>query len=113
MAISWQRKKRVAGSRYAVMVAIRYKCRWWVAEGSGDEKSVRTLADSKLGLIFIGDRPPWNSIGVPPCLIFCTKAENNIDLLMIKRLANKAQSKDPTQLGVLTYPLPSSNQPYP
>ncbi|RRT42954.1 hypothetical protein B296_00054030 [Ensete ventricosum] len=28
--------------------------------------SVRTLTDSKLGVIFIGDRPPWNSIGVPP-----------------------------------------------
>ncbi|RRT79989.1 hypothetical protein GW17_00038789 [Ensete ventricosum] len=28
--------------------------------------SVRTLADSKLRVISIGDRPPWNSIGVPP-----------------------------------------------
>ncbi|RRT75981.1 hypothetical protein B296_00007411 [Ensete ventricosum] len=28
--------------------------------------SVRTLADSKLGVISIGDRPSWNSIGVPP-----------------------------------------------
>ncbi|RWV87973.1 hypothetical protein BHE74_00042418, partial [Ensete ventricosum] len=27
---------------------------------------VRTLADSKLGVISIGDQPPWNSIGVPP-----------------------------------------------
>ncbi|RWV83392.1 hypothetical protein GW17_00055008, partial [Ensete ventricosum] len=25
---------------------------------------VRTLADSKLGVINIGDQPPWNSIGV-------------------------------------------------
>ncbi|RZS12338.1 hypothetical protein BHM03_00043758 [Ensete ventricosum] len=27
--------------------------------------SVRTLADSKLGVITIGDQPPWNYIGVP------------------------------------------------
>ncbi|RWV97132.1 hypothetical protein GW17_00040101 [Ensete ventricosum] len=27
--------------------------------------SVRILADSKLGGDHIGDRPPWNSIGVP------------------------------------------------
>ncbi|RWV94836.1 hypothetical protein GW17_00042590 [Ensete ventricosum] len=33
--------------------------------------SVRTLANSKLGVISIGDRPPWNSIGVPPALVFC------------------------------------------
>ncbi|RWW47183.1 hypothetical protein BHE74_00046847 [Ensete ventricosum] len=33
--------------------------------------SVRTLVDSKLGVISIGDRPPWNSIGVPPSLVFC------------------------------------------
>ncbi|RWW25742.1 hypothetical protein BHE74_00047761, partial [Ensete ventricosum] len=42
--------------------------------------SVRTLADSKLGVISIGDRPPWNSIGdrppwnsigIPPSLVFC------------------------------------------
>ncbi|RRT64549.1 hypothetical protein B296_00009027, partial [Ensete ventricosum] len=50
-------------------------------EGQRDAKntalipSVRTLVDSKLGLISIGDRPPWNSIGVPPSLILCTKAE--------------------------------------
>ncbi|RRT37843.1 hypothetical protein B296_00030087 [Ensete ventricosum] len=37
--------------------------------------SVRTLADSKFGVISIGDRPPWNSIGVPPFLEFCTMAE--------------------------------------
>ncbi|RRT66824.1 hypothetical protein B296_00000838 [Ensete ventricosum] len=37
--------------------------------------SVRTFVDSKLGVIFIGDRPPWNSIGVSPSLIFCTIAE--------------------------------------
>ncbi|RWV77747.1 hypothetical protein GW17_00061383 [Ensete ventricosum] len=45
-------------------------------EGQQDTKnvtlvpSVRTLADSKLEVIFIGDRPPWNSIGVPPSLVF-------------------------------------------
>ncbi|RWW19812.1 hypothetical protein BHE74_00027558 [Ensete ventricosum] len=33
--------------------------------------SVRTLIDSKLGVISIGDQPPWNSIGVPPSLVFC------------------------------------------
>ncbi|RWW44457.1 hypothetical protein BHE74_00049777 [Ensete ventricosum] len=39
-------------------------------EGQRDAKnvtlipSVRTLTDSKLEVIFIGDRPPWNSIGV-------------------------------------------------
>ncbi|RWW73610.1 hypothetical protein BHE74_00018509 [Ensete ventricosum] len=32
--------------------------------------SVRTLVDSKLGLISTGDRPPWNTIGVPPSLVF-------------------------------------------
>ncbi|RWV87531.1 hypothetical protein GW17_00050462 [Ensete ventricosum] len=37
--------------------------------------SVRTLTDSKLWVISIGDRPPWNSIGVPPSLIFCTTSE--------------------------------------
>ncbi|RWW33221.1 hypothetical protein BHE74_00030594 [Ensete ventricosum] len=50
-------------------------------EGQRDAKyaalipSVRTLMDSKLGVIFIGDQPPWNSIGVPPSLDFCTMAE--------------------------------------
>ncbi|RRT73632.1 hypothetical protein B296_00020761 [Ensete ventricosum] len=32
--------------------------------------SVRTLMDSKLGVISIGDRPPWNSIGVPPSVFY-------------------------------------------
>ncbi|RWW76609.1 hypothetical protein BHE74_00015292 [Ensete ventricosum] len=32
--------------------------------------SVRTLGDSKLGVISIGDQPPWNSIRVPPSLVF-------------------------------------------
>ncbi|RZS13213.1 hypothetical protein BHM03_00044763 [Ensete ventricosum] len=31
--------------------------------------SVTTLVDSNLGVISIGDRPPWNSIGVPPSLV--------------------------------------------
>ncbi|RRT50445.1 hypothetical protein B296_00021205 [Ensete ventricosum] len=50
-------------------------------EGQQDAKnaalilSVRTLADSKLVVISIGDQPPWNSIGVPPSLVFCTMAE--------------------------------------
>ncbi|RWV85678.1 hypothetical protein BHE74_00006276 [Ensete ventricosum] len=45
-------------------------------EGQRDTKnialipSVKTLMDSKLVLIFIRDRPPWNSIGVPPSLVF-------------------------------------------
>ncbi|RWW43646.1 hypothetical protein BHE74_00050663 [Ensete ventricosum] len=44
--------------------------------------------DYKLGVISIGDRPPWNSIGVPPSLVLCTKAENNIDLLIMKKEEN-------------------------
>ncbi|RRT77108.1 hypothetical protein B296_00003594 [Ensete ventricosum] len=32
--------------------------------------SVRTLMDSKIGVISIGDWSPWNSIGVPPSLVF-------------------------------------------
>ncbi|RZS00033.1 hypothetical protein BHM03_00029679 [Ensete ventricosum] len=41
-------------------------------EGQRDSKnvalipSVRTLADSKLGVISVGDQHPWNSIGVLP-----------------------------------------------
>ncbi|RWW67623.1 hypothetical protein BHE74_00024925 [Ensete ventricosum] len=31
--------------------------------------SVRTPHDSKLRLIFVGDRPSLNSIGVPPSLV--------------------------------------------
>ncbi|RWW02492.1 hypothetical protein GW17_00034418 [Ensete ventricosum] len=50
--------------------------------------SVRTLVDSKLRVISIGDRLPWNSIRVPLSLVFCTKTENNIDLLMMKRGEN-------------------------
>ncbi|RRT47623.1 hypothetical protein B296_00028050 [Ensete ventricosum] len=48
-----------------------------VVEGHRDAKNValisgvRTLADYKLGVISLGDRPPWNSIGVPPSLVFC------------------------------------------
>ncbi|RWW64608.1 hypothetical protein BHE74_00028139 [Ensete ventricosum] len=43
-------------------------------EGQRDTKNAalipsdRTLMDSKLGLISTRDRPPWNSIGVPPSL---------------------------------------------
>ncbi|RZS24083.1 hypothetical protein BHM03_00057112 [Ensete ventricosum] len=46
-------------------------------EGQRDAKnvalipSVRIFTDSNLGVISIGDRPPWNSIGVPPSLVFC------------------------------------------
>ncbi|RWW44251.1 hypothetical protein BHE74_00050007 [Ensete ventricosum] len=50
-------------------------------EGQQDAKNTtlipsgRTLADSELGMISIGNRPPWNSIGVPPSLVFCTMAK--------------------------------------
>ncbi|RWW84895.1 hypothetical protein BHE74_00006476 [Ensete ventricosum] len=50
-------------------------------EGQQDAKNValilsaRTLADSKLGVISIWDRPPWNFIGVTPSLVFCIVAE--------------------------------------
>ncbi|RRT35890.1 hypothetical protein B296_00054806 [Ensete ventricosum] len=50
-------------------------------EGQQDTKnaalvpSVRILAGSKLGVISIGDQPPWNSIIVPPSLVFCTIVE--------------------------------------
>ncbi|RWW16982.1 hypothetical protein BHE74_00041899 [Ensete ventricosum] len=46
-------------------------------EGHRDTKNaalilnVRTLADSKLRVISVGDWHPWNSIGVPPSLVFC------------------------------------------
>ncbi|RWW07346.1 hypothetical protein BHE74_00050988 [Ensete ventricosum] len=39
---------------------------------------IRTLADSKLGVISIGDRPPWKSIGAPSSLVFCTMAKRFI-----------------------------------
>ncbi|RZR90762.1 hypothetical protein BHM03_00018722 [Ensete ventricosum] len=50
-------------------------------EGQRDAKnaalipSVRTIVDSKLGVISIGDQPPWNSIGVPPSLVFYYRAK--------------------------------------
>ncbi|RRT55367.1 hypothetical protein B296_00029817 [Ensete ventricosum] len=50
-------------------------------EGQQDAKnvalipSIRTLTDSKFGVISIGDRPPWKSIRVPPSLVFYTKAK--------------------------------------
>ncbi|RZS28424.1 hypothetical protein BHM03_00062005 [Ensete ventricosum] len=40
--------------------------------------SVRTLVDSKLGVISIGDRPPWNSIGVPPSLVLKPLAKERL-----------------------------------
>ncbi|RWW54818.1 hypothetical protein BHE74_00038580 [Ensete ventricosum] len=52
-------------------------------EGQHDAKntapipSVRTLTDSKLGVISIGDRPLWNFIRVPPSLVFCTILKDN------------------------------------
>ncbi|RWW56868.1 hypothetical protein BHE74_00036379, partial [Ensete ventricosum] len=62
-------------------------------EGQRDSKntalipSVRTLADSKLGVVSIGYRPSWNSIGVPPS-VSAERIKKNIDLLMIKRREN-------------------------
>ncbi|RWV92797.1 hypothetical protein BHE74_00031739 [Ensete ventricosum] len=53
-------------------------------EGQQDTKntalmsSVRTLADSKLGVISIGDRPPWNSIRVPPSLVLKSLAKERL-----------------------------------
>ncbi|RRT51511.1 hypothetical protein B296_00038454 [Ensete ventricosum] len=40
--------------------------------------SVRTLADSKLRVISIGDQPPWNSIGVPPSLVLKQLAKERL-----------------------------------
>ncbi|RWW40329.1 hypothetical protein BHE74_00054270 [Ensete ventricosum] len=53
-------------------------------EGQRDTKnaavtpSVRTLAYSKLVVISIGDRLLWNSIGVPPSLVFYPMVENKL-----------------------------------
>ncbi|RRT32062.1 hypothetical protein B296_00036098 [Ensete ventricosum] len=53
-------------------------------EGQRDAKnvalipSVRTLIDSKLGVISIGDRPPWNFIGVPPSLVLKPLAKERL-----------------------------------
>ncbi|RRT55332.1 hypothetical protein B296_00004973 [Ensete ventricosum] len=50
-------------------------------EGQQDAKnialipSIIILVDSKLGVISIGDRPPWNFIRVPPSLVFYTMVE--------------------------------------
>ncbi|RRT82366.1 hypothetical protein BHE74_00006983 [Ensete ventricosum] len=55
-----------------------------VVEGKRDAKNVtlilsdRTLTDSKLGVISIGDQPPWNSIGVPLSLVFKPLAEKRL-----------------------------------
>ncbi|RZR94655.1 hypothetical protein BHM03_00023408 [Ensete ventricosum] len=53
-------------------------------EGQRDTKnatlisSVRTLVDSKLGVISIEDRPPWNSIGIPPSLVLKPLAKERL-----------------------------------
>ncbi|RWV95778.1 hypothetical protein BHE74_00017526 [Ensete ventricosum] len=53
-------------------------------EGQRDAKnaalrpSVRILVDSKLGVIFIGDRPPWNSTEVPPSLVLKPLAKERL-----------------------------------
>ncbi|RWW46470.1 hypothetical protein BHE74_00047601 [Ensete ventricosum] len=53
-------------------------------EGQRDTKnvalilSVITLMDSKLGMISIWDRPPWNSIGVPPSLVIKPLAKERL-----------------------------------
>ncbi|RWW48309.1 hypothetical protein BHE74_00045610 [Ensete ventricosum] len=53
-------------------------------EGQRDAKntalipSVRTLMDSKLGVISIRDRPPWNSIRVPPSLVLKSLAKERL-----------------------------------
>ncbi|RRT37719.1 hypothetical protein B296_00026506 [Ensete ventricosum] len=50
-------------------------------EGQRDAKNAilipsgRTLTHPKLEVIFVGDRPPWNSIGVPLSSVFCTMVE--------------------------------------
>ncbi|RRT77076.1 hypothetical protein B296_00007008, partial [Ensete ventricosum] len=50
-------------------------------EGQRDAKnaalipSVRTIVNSKIELISIGDQPSWNSIEVPPSLVFYTMAK--------------------------------------
>ncbi|RRT47492.1 hypothetical protein B296_00029008 [Ensete ventricosum] len=55
-----------------------------IVKGQQDTKnaalipSVRTLADSKLGVITIGDRPPWNSIGFPPSLVLKPLAKERL-----------------------------------
>ncbi|RZS23263.1 hypothetical protein BHM03_00056163 [Ensete ventricosum] len=55
-----------------------------VVEGQRDAKnaamipSVRTLTDSKLGVISIGDWPPWNSIGVSPSLVLKPLAKERL-----------------------------------
>ncbi|RWV92250.1 hypothetical protein BHE74_00045084 [Ensete ventricosum] len=52
-------------------------------EGQRDAKNIaliptiRILADSKLGMISIGDQPPWSSIGVPPPWFFAQWLKNN------------------------------------
>ncbi|RZR88543.1 hypothetical protein BHM03_00016146 [Ensete ventricosum] len=40
--------------------------------------SVRTLIDSKLGVISIGDQPPWNSVRVPLSLVLKPLAKERL-----------------------------------
>ncbi|RWW85081.1 hypothetical protein BHE74_00006277 [Ensete ventricosum] len=53
-------------------------------EGQRDAKnaalipSIRTLVDSKLRVISIGDQPPSNSIGVPPSLVLKLLAKKRL-----------------------------------
>ncbi|RRT38720.1 hypothetical protein B296_00030672 [Ensete ventricosum] len=53
-------------------------------EGQRDAKNAalipsgRTLMDSMLGVISIRDRPPWNSIGVPPSLVLKPLAKKRL-----------------------------------
>ncbi|RWV85679.1 hypothetical protein GW17_00052512 [Ensete ventricosum] len=53
-------------------------------EGQRDAKnaalipSIRTLVDSKLRVIYIGDQPPSNSIGVPPSLVLKLLAKKRL-----------------------------------
>ncbi|RRT35688.1 hypothetical protein B296_00049850 [Ensete ventricosum] len=55
-----------------------------IVKGQRDAKntalipSARTLTDSKLGVISIGDRPPWNSIGAPPSLVLKSLAKEKL-----------------------------------
>ncbi|RWV82248.1 hypothetical protein GW17_00056267 [Ensete ventricosum] len=54
-------------------------------EGQQDAKNtamiscIRTLVDSKIGVICIGDQPPWNSIGVPPSLVVKPLVEERLN----------------------------------
>ncbi|RWV90791.1 hypothetical protein GW17_00046980 [Ensete ventricosum] len=53
-------------------------------EGQRDAKNAtmipsnRTLTDFKLGVIYIGDRPIWNFIEVPPSLVLKPLAKERL-----------------------------------